>query len=366
MNDRLQKLHEAGVSIWLDDLSRERLRSGNLAGLIRDNSVVGVTTNPTIFDGAIGHGDAYDEQLAQLRSQGVATAEAVTQLTTTDVRDACELFADTYRATGGKDGRVSIEVEPGIAHDTEATIRRARELRDRVGRDELLVKIPATKEGLPAITASIAAGISVNVTLIFSVERYRAVVDAYLSGLEQALESGLDLSRIRSVASLFVSRLDVEVDKRLDAIGGEALALKGKAGLANAQLVYAAYEELFGSLRFARLQEKGAHDQRPLWASTGVKSDEYPDTLYVSNLVAPNTVNTMPEKTLLAYADHGDFGDPVIGKDVEAAATMKALETAGIDLTDVFVTLENEGVSKFEKSWDELVRTVEKALVTHS
>ncbi|HET7723874.1 MAG TPA: transaldolase [Propionibacteriaceae bacterium] len=365
MNERMRELSEAGVSVWLDDLSRERLTSGNLAGLIRDYSVVGVTTNPTIFDGAIGHGNAYDSQLAELRDKGVDTAEAITQLTTTDVRDACDLFAETYRATGGKNGRVSIEVEPGIAHDTEATIARARELRDLVGRDELFVKIPATKEGLPAITASIAAGISINVTLIFSLERYRAVVDAYLSGLERAEQAGIDLSGIRSVASLFVSRVDVEIDKRLDAIGGEALSLKGKAGLANAQLVYTAYEELFGSLRFARLQEKGAHDQRPLWASTGVKTDDYPDTLYVSNLVAPNTVNTMPEKTLLAYADHGEIGDPVIGKDVEAAATMKALETAGIDLADVFVTLENEGVAKFEKSWDELGRTVQKALVTH-
>ncbi|MHB1011267.1 MAG: transaldolase [Propionibacteriaceae bacterium] len=362
MNERMRTLHEAGVSIWLDDLSRERLTSGNLAGLIRDYSVVGVTTNPTIFAAAIGHGNAYDEQLAELRGQGVGIAEALTQLTTTDVRNACDLFAETYRATEGKDGRVSIEVEPDIAHDTSATISRARELRDRVDRDELLVKIPATKEGLPAITASIAAGISINVTLIFSVERYREVVDAYLTGLEQAAEAGRDLSRIRSVASLFVSRVDVEIDKRLDAIGGEALSLKGKAGLANAQLTYAAYEELFGSERFAALRTQGAHEQRPLWASTGVKSHDYPDTLYVSNLVAPNTVNTMPEKTLLAYADHGEIGEPVIGKGIEAAATMKTLDLAGIDLSDVFVTLENEGVEKFEKSWNELVQTVTKAL----
>ena len=362
MNQRMRELSEAGVSVWLDDLSRERLTSGNLAGLIRDYSVVGVTTNPTIFDAAIGHGNAYDEQLATLRTQGVDVAEAIKQLTTTDVRDACDLFEDTYNATDGMNGRVSIEVEPGLAHDTEATITQARELHSRVGRDEVLIKIPATHEGLPAISATIAAGISVNVTLIFSVERYRAVVDAYLYGLEQADKSGFDLSHIRSVASLFVSRVDTEIDKRLDSIGGEALQFKVKAGLANAQLAYDAYSELFGGERFAALKAKGAHEQRPLWASTGVKSDAYPDTLYVANLVAPNTVNTMPEKTLMAYADHGEIGQSVIGSAPEATATMKVLEGVGIDMTDVFLTLENEGVEKFQKSWAELTETVQKAL----
>ena len=362
MNQRMRELSDAGVSVWLDDLSRERLTGGNLAGLIRDYSVVGVTTNPTIFDAAIGHGNAYDEQLATLRTQGVDVAEAIKQLTTTDVRDACDLFADTYRATNGKDGRVSIEVEPGLAHETEATIAQARDLHERVGRDEVLIKIPATREGLPASCATIAAGISVNVTLIFSVERYREVVDAYLYGLEQAAASGFDLSHIRSVASLFVSRVDTEVDKRLDAIGGESLQFKGKSGLANAQLAYDAYEELFGGERFAALKAKGAHEQRPLWASTGVKSDAYPDTLYVANLVAPNTVNTMPEKTLMAYADHGEIGVPVVGSAPAATATMKVLEGVGIDMTDVFLTLENEGVEKFQKSWAELTETVQKAL----
>jgi transaldolase len=362
MNERMRALSDAGVSIWLDDLSRERLTGGNLAGLIRDYSVVGVTTNPTIFDSAIGHGNAYDEQLASLKTEGVDVAEAIKMLTTTDVRDACDLFAETYRATDGKDGRVSIEVEPRVAHDTDATISQARELRDRVGRDGVLVKIPATEEGLAAISATIAAGISVNVTLIFSVERYRRVVDAYLYGLEQAAKAGFDLSRIRSVASLFVSRVDTEMDKRLDAIGGEALELKGKAGLANARLAYGAYEELFGSERFAALKAKGAHEQRPLWASTGVKAEGIPDTLYVANLVVPNTVNTMPEKTLMAFADHGEIGEPVIGSTPEAEATMKALEDAGIDMTDAFLTLENEGVKKFETSWAELVETVQKAL----
>jgi transaldolase len=362
MNQRMRELSDAGVSVWLDDLSRERLTGGNLAGLIRDYSVVGVTTNPTIFDAAISHGNAYDEQLATLRTQGVEVAEAIKQLTTTDVRDACDLFEDTYRATGGKNGRVSIEVEPGLAHETEATIAQAHDLHERVGRDEVLIKIPATREGLPAISATIAAGISVNVTLIFSVERYREVVDAYLYGLEQAAASGFDLSHIRSVASLFVSRVDTEIDKRLDAIGGEALAFKGKAGLANARLAYDAYAEMFGAERFTALKAQGAHEQRPLWASTGVKSDAYPDTLYVSNLVAPNTVNTMPEKTLMAYADHGEIGEPVIGSAPEATATMKVLEGVGIDMTDVFLTLENEGVEKFQKSWAELTDTVKKAV----
>jgi len=362
MNQRMRGLSDGGVSVWLDDLSRDRLTSGNLAGLIRDYSVVGVTTNPTIFDASIGHGNAYDEQLATLRTQGSDVAEAIKQLTTTDVRDACDLFADTYRTTGGKDGRVSIEVEPGLAHDTEATIAQARDLHERVGRDEVLIKIPATRAGLPAISATIAAGISVNVTLIFSVERYCEVVDAYLYGLEQAAASGFDLSHIRSVASLFVSRVDTEIDKRLDTIGGEALAFKGKAGLANAQLAYDAYEEVFSSERFTALKAKGAHEQRPLWASTGVKSDAYPDTLYVANLVAPNTVNTMPEKTLMAYADHGEIGAPVVGAAPQATATMKVLEGVGIDMTDVFLTLENEGVEKFQKSWAELTETVKKSL----
>lgn len=362
MNERMRALSDAGVSIWLDDLSRERLTTGNLASLIRDYSVVGVTTNPTIFDSAISHGDAYAEQLAALRKEGVDTAEAIKRLTTTDVREACELFEHIYRLTGGVNGRVSIEVEPGLAHDTNATISQARDLHSRVGRDEVLIKIPATHEGLPAISATIAAGISVNVTLIFSVERYREVVDAYLYGLEQADKEGFDLARIHSVASLFVSRVDTEIDKRLDAIGGNALSLKGEAAIANALLAYEVYEELFASERFAALKQKGANEQRLLWASTGVKSADVPDTLYVSSLVAPNTVNTMPEKTLLAYGDHGELGKVVGGRATKAAETMKALAEVGIDIGDVFLTLENEGVDKFNKSWAGLVNTVDKAL----
>ena len=257
---------------------------------------------------------------------------------------------------------MSIEVEPGLAMDTEGTVSQARDLHARVGRPNVLVKIPATRPGLAAITATIAAGISVNVTLIFSVTRYVEVVDAYLTGLEQALAAGLDLSRIHSVASIFVSRLDTEVDKRLDAIGGPASTLKGKAGIANSQLVYAACAERFASSRFARLREQGANAQRPLWASTGVKSDAYPDTLYVGGLVAPDTVNTMPEKTLLAFADHGEIGAPVIGSAVRATEVMRRLKEVGIDLDDVFAVLETEGVDKFVTSWTELLETVRKAL----
>jgi transaldolase len=362
MNARLQALSQAGVSIWLDDLSRSRLTSGNLAGLIRDYSVVGVTTNPTIFAEAISHGDVYGEALGAMKTEGVSVAEAITQLTTSDVRDACDVFEDTYRESKGENGRVSIEVEPGLALQTDPTIVQARELHGLVARENVLIKIPATHQGLPAISATIAAGISVNVTLIFSVERYLQVIDAYLYGLEQAAASGFDLSRIHSVASVFVSRIDTEVDKRLDVIGGDAVALKGKAAIANAQLAYAAYQSAFTSERFAALESQGAHAQRPLWASTGVKNPDYSDTLYVSNLVAPNTVNTMPEKTLMAYADHGEIGEPVVGAGLVAAETMRALEAAGVDLPDVFKTLEDEGVEKFVKSWGDLTATVEKAL----
>ena len=362
MNARLQALSQAGVSIWLDDLSRSRLTSGNLAGLIRDYSVVGVTTNPTIFAEAISHSDVYGELLSALRTEGVSVPEAITRLTTSDVRDACDMFEDTYASSKGENGRVSIEVEPGLALQTDPTIVQARELHGLVARENVLIKIPATHQGLPAISATIAAGISVNVTLIFSVERYLDVMDAYLYGLEQAAASGFDLSRIHSVASVFVSRIDSEVDKRLDAIGGDAVALKGKAAIANAHLAYAAYQTAFTSERFAALESQGAHAQRALWASTGVKNPDYSDTLYVSNLVAPNVVNTMPEKTLMAYADHGEIGDPVVGTGLVAAETMRALEAAGVDLPDVFKTLEDEGVQKFEKSWADLTATVEKAL----
>ncbi len=359
-NDKLAQLSEAGVSIWLDDLSRERLNTGNLAGLIRDKHVVGVTTNPTIFANAMSKGEAYDEQTRELAARGADVEATIRELTTTDVRNAADLFRDVYTATNGVDGRVSIEVDPRLAKDSDKTVAEAQDLWRTVDRPNVLIKIPATEEGLPAITKTLAEGISVNVTLIFSVERYRAVIEAYFAGLEQAKANGHDLKGIHSVASFFVSRVDTEIDKRLDAIGtDEAKALRGEAAIANARLAYAAFEELSATDRWKKLAEAGANAQRPLWASTGVKDPEYSDTRYVDQLVVKDTVNTMPEKTLDAAADHADVtGDTVTGKGADAQAVFDKLSAAGIDITDVFLTLENEGVEKFEKSWVELLETV--------
>ena len=306
MSESTQKLSDAGVSIWLDDLSRERLTSGNLAELIKTHNVVGVTTNPTIFAGALSKGAAYAEQMRELAAAGASVEEAVFAATCDDVRAACDVFAPVYKASNGFDGRVSIEVDPRLARDAEGTAKMARELYERVGRENVMIKIPATQEGLRPIAETLAAGISVNVTLIFSLTRYREVINAYMLGLEQALENGKDLSTIHSVASFFVSRVDTEIDARLEAAGGDAVQLKGKAGLANARLAYEVFEEMFSSERWARLQAHGANVQRPLWASTGVKDPSLPDTLYVTGLVAPDTVNTMPEATLNAVADHGE------------------------------------------------------------
>jgi transaldolase len=360
-NKNLAELSAAGVSVWLDDLSRERLRTGNLAELAETKSVVGVTTNPTIFAGALAKGDAYDAQLRELAGQGADVDEVVRVLTTDDVRHACDVLRPAWEATDGLDGRVSIEVDPRLAHDTEKTVAQAVELWKIVDRPNVMVKIPATKEGVPAITRALAEGITVNVTLIFSVERHREVMDAFLAGLEQAKGAGHDLSTIESVASFFVSRVDTEVDKRLEAIGTpEAMELRGKAGIANARLAYGAYEEVFqvGS-RWPALARAGAKPQRPLWASTGVKNPDYADTMYVTELVAPNTVNTMPEKTMDAVADHGEIrGDTVSDTSAAAQQVFDALEGVGIDVTDVFLTLENEGVQKFEASWSELADTV--------
>ncbi|UZJ26172.1 transaldolase [Rhodococcus antarcticus] len=364
-NVNLEALSAAGVSVWLDDLSRERLDSGNLAELIATKSVVGVTTNPTIFAGALAKGQAYDAQVRELVAAGADVEVAVRALTTDDVRNACDVFADVHTATGGKDGRVSIEVDPRLAHETEKTAAQAVELWETVDRPNALIKIPATKAGLPAITATIARGISVNVTLIFSVARYREVMDAYLDGLDQARANGHDLSAIASVGSFFVSRVDTEVDKRLTAIGTpEAMALKSKAGLANARLAYGAYEQVFQvGPRWQALAAAGAVPQRPLWASTGVKDPSLPDTLYVSGLVGPNTVNTMPEKTMDAFADHGEVtGDTVSDTSAVAQEVFDAISAAGVDIPDVFVTLENEGVAKFEVSWTELLDTVQGQL----
>jgi transaldolase len=366
--DRLAALHRAGVSIWLDDLSRRRLTTGGLAGLIRDRHVVGVTSNPTIFAAALANAADYDDQVRELAARNASVEQAVRDITVADVQQACDVFSGTFEATGGLDGRVSLEVDPRLAHDTDGTVEQAVELWKTVDRPNLMVKIPATEAGLPAITRTLAEGISVNVTLIFSLSRYRAVIEAFFAGLEAAKTNGHALSGIASVASFFVSRVDTEVDKRLDAIGtAEAAALRGTAAVANARLAYAAYQELFGSPRWAALAESGGKPQRPLWASTGTKDKAYPDTKYVDELVVTNTVNTMPEATLNATAEHGGddagtFPDAVTGTGAAAQQVFDGLQRAGIDLDDTFDVLEREGVDKFEKSWQELLDSVGEQL----
>jgi transaldolase len=359
-------LSAAGVSIWLDDLSRTRIQSGNLQQLIETRNVTGVTTNPTIFANSMTNPDdtSYDAQVAELAASGASAVDAVFAATTQDVRDALDVFRPVYDATDHVDGRVSIEVSPDLAHDTEGTIAQAEELWERVDRPNLLVKIPATKAGLPAIAATIGAGISVNVTLIFSLERYAEVIDAYLSGLETAKAAGIDLSTIHSVASFFVSRVDTETDKRLAAIGtDEAVALKSKAGLANARLAYELYEQSFAGDRAKALLDAGATLQRPLWASTGVKDPALPDTLYVTELVAPGVVNTMPEKTMEATFDHGVVTGDTITSTYEASREVFAgLQAVGIDFADVTQVLEDEGVAKFIDSWHDLLAQVTKGL----
>ncbi len=359
-NTNTEALSSVGVSIWLDDLSRELTQGGGLQKMIDDYSVVGVTSNPTIFAGALAEGERYADQVAELVSEGASVDEAVAALTATDVRDACDIFTSIHERTGGLDGRVSLEVDPRLAHETDKTVESARGLWSAVDRPNLFVKIPATVEGLPAITAAIAEGISVNVTLIFGLDRYRAVISAYLTGLEQAQEKGLDLSSIASVASFFVSRVDSDVDGQLDEIGtDEAKALKGKAGLANARLAYSTFEEVSASPRWKVLADAGATPQRPLWASTGVKDPEYDDTMYVTGLATKGVVNTMPGATLEALADHGEVtGDTVRGTADSAGATLDDLERVGISYTDLVERLEREGVEKFEKSWKELGETV--------
>ena len=364
MSTPTKKLSDAGVSIWLDDLSRQRLTSGNLQELIDAKNVVGVTTNPTIFAAALANGESYAEQVSELARSGADVDEAVLTITTDDVRDACDLFAPIAEATQGVDGRVSIEVDPRLAQDADATAAMAQRLSQTIDRTNALIKIPATEAGLPSISATIAEGISVNVTLIFSLERYRAVINAFMVGLEEALENGKDLSTIHSVASFFVSRVDTEIDKRLDAVGtDEATALKGKAGLANARLAYQIYEEQFSTERWRRLESAGANAQRPLWASTGVKDPSLPDTLYVTELAAPHTVNTMPEKTLDATYDHGEVtGDTITGTYRESNELLDAIAEQGISYQDVVDQLETEALGKFATSWDELLETVRTAL----
>ena len=358
------QLSAAGVSIWLDDLSRERIKSGGLEKLIADRDVVGVTTNPTIFASALAKGEAYDAQVAELAARGTNVTDAVFEITTDDVAAASDIFRPIYDSSHGFDGRVSIEVEPGFAHDAAATIEQAKALWAKVDRPNALIKIPATREGLEAITETIAAGISVNVTLIFSLQRYREVIDAYLTGLEKAKAAGHDLSTLHSVASFFVSRVDTEIDKRLDAIGTDAAkALKSKAGVANAQLAYEVYVAEFDTDRAKALLADGANKQRPLWASTGVKDPAVLDTTYVVELVAADVVNTMPEKTLEATFDHGIIaGDSITGAYAAAKSVLEAVASQGISYDEVTALLEKEGVEKFIVSWNELLDTVTAAL----
>jgi transaldolase len=364
MSAHTSALAAAGVSLWLDDLSRERLNSGSLAALVSSQDVTGVTTNPSIFAAALKDGAAYAAQVSSLAAAGADVDAAVFEITTDDVAAACDVLAPVAVATSGVDGRVSIEVDPRFAHDTAATVAQAKELAAKVERSNVLIKIPATVEGLPAISEVLAAGISVNVTLIFDLERYRGVLNAFQVGLERAREAGHDLSTIHSVASFFVSRVDTEIDARLEAIGtDEALALRGKAGLANARLAYQVYEETHSSERWSTLAASGARPQRALWASTGVKNPDYPDTLYVDGLVAPNTVNTMPQATLDAVADHGgDGAETVRGTYEESNAVLDSLATLGIDYDDVVAKLESEGVEKFIVAWNELLENLAASL----
>ena len=361
-DDTLAQLTAAGVAVWLDDISRERLSTGNLETLIRDFHVRGVTSNPTIFDHALSHGAAYKEQVADLAVRGVSVEEASRAITTYDIRWACDVLRPVYDATGGQDGRVSLEVDPRLARETAKTIAEARALWWQVDRPNLFIKIPATREGLAAITQCLSEGISVNVTLIFSLQRYSEVVDAFMAGLEAA--AGRDVSTISSVASFFVSRVDTEVDSRLDKLGTpEAAAMRGKAALANARLAYELFEQKFSTDRWSALSVRGAKPQRPLWASTSTKDPAFPDTMYVVDLVASDTVNTMPEGTLRATADHGVLkGDTIHGTYEESRRVFEQLEALGISYDDVVTVLEEEGVQKFAASWNELLETIKNEM----
>jgi transaldolase len=364
MTDRLEELTGAGVAVWLDDISRDRLATGGLDRLRQERHVVGVTSNPTIFANAVSDSDRYNQQLHELAVRGLGVEEAARLLTTFDVRWACDVMRPAYEASDGIDGRVSIECDPRLAYQTEATNAEAKMLWWLVDRPNLFVKIPGTEPGLQAISDTLAAGISVNVTLIFSLDRYRQVMEAFLAGMERAKAAGHDLSRIGSVASFFVSRVDTEVDKRLERIGGDrAAGMRGKAAIANAKLAYQLYEDVFSSERWRALADAGAHPQRPLWASTSTKNPDYRDVMYVEQLVAPGIVNTMPEATLEAYADHGETDPAVVtGGYAEAQQVLDDLADLGVSYQDVVDTLEREGVEKFEASWQELYKSVESQL----
>lgn len=364
MSSPLHELDKAGVSIWIDDLSRDRIQSGSLADLIESRAVSGVTTNPTIFAGAFSKGDAYAQQLAELSARGATASDAVFEATTQDVRMACDVFSGVYKKTNGVDGRVSIEVEPGIAMDSAKTVSQAKELFKAVDRENVMIKIPATVPGLSAITEVLASGISVNVTLIFSLQRYALVIKAFKDGITKAKQNGHDLSKIHSVASFFVSRVDTEINKRLDAIGtDQAVALKSKAALANARLAYELFENEFATSDWQELQGFGANKQRPLMASTGVKDSSLPDTLYVTELIAPDLVNTMPEATMEAVFDHGTVtADTITGEYENSRAVLAELDKLGVSYDEVVSLLETEGVDKFVASWNDLLDTVSKAL----
>lgn len=357
-------LDAAGVSIWLDDLSRALIESGGLTAFVEDLNVVGVTTNPTIFAAAIGSGDGYREAIAACARRGLDAEATAFELSCADVAAACDVLMDTFRRTDGRDGRVSLEVSPALAHDTAGTVAQARELWERIDRPNAMIKIPATPAGLEAITEVIASGISVNVTLIFGLNRYRQVLSAYLTGLERARARGLDLGGIHSVASVFVSRFDALIDPQLSAIGSdEAVALRGKAGLANARLIHEIFQQGFASERARLLLAAGANAQRPLWASTGTKDPSLPDTLYVAGLVVADSVNTMPPATLAAFADHGVVaGDTVSAEYRESDQLLNALDGLGIDYRDTVNQLESEGLEKFLGSWSRLLESVDSAL----
>jgi transaldolase len=353
----LKQLAEQGQSVWIDYLSRKFLHDGDLAGLVRDG-VVGVTSNPTIFQGAIAEGDAYDDQIREMSATESEPKEIFIALAREDIRAACDVLRPVWDGGSGKDGWVSLEVDPNLAHDTQGTIDEAKRLHALVEKPNLLIKIPATREGLPAIEETIAAGIPVNVTLIFSLERHREVAEAYVRGLQRLVESGGDPSKIASVASFFVSRVDTEADKRLDEAGGHD-ELKGTLAIANAKLAYATYEDIFSGPGWEKLAAAGATPQRCLWASTSTKNPEYRDVIYVEELIGPDTVNTMPRETVEAFQDHGNV-DRTLDRDVEdARATLKAFADAGIDYDDVVETLEREGVEKFAKSFRELFADIE-------
>ena len=354
----LQQLAEQGQSVWIDFLSREFVEGGDLQGLI-DQGVKGVTSNPTIFQSAIAGGDAYDEQLREILKDDTEPKEVFLQLATRDIQGACDQFRPVHDEGGGKDGWVSLEVDPNLAHDTQGTIEEAKRLHELVDRPNLFVKIPATKEGLPAIEQTIANGIPVTVTLSFSLDRHREVAEAYVRGLERLVEGGGDPGRLASVASFFVSRVDTEADKRLDELDGHD-ELKGNLAIANAKLAYQTYTEVFSGDRWKALEDKGASVQRCLWASTSTKNPDYPDTIYVEELVGPETVNTMPRELVEAVLDHGDIRGNTIEEDLDGARKVfEDLKAAGIDYDDVSETLEREGVEKFAKSFKDLFSDVE-------